>query len=456
MSPNPRGPSAARAALLFTRGGAALLVMSSAACGTDGALPGEPPPNRSHGSSLSGEPGPEGSNPGLFRAGTRPDAPARWSLEPLVTRLASDEFDGRKPGTAGHAKARDSIVSELRRCGIPPALPQGYEQSLAPHVGANLIGRIDGTHPTLRDRFILLSAHFDHLGHCDGDICNGAGDNAAGVAAVLAVGCALAKSPPARSVLVVAWDAEEPPTFLTDAMGSEFYAAHPIVPLVRLDGVIVLDLVGLGMWPGAREHIILGTEFSPALADAAQAAIEATASRTELRAFRGGLHLIEETPMGHRPLSDYDAFRDRRVPFAFVTDGMNRHYHEAHDEVGTLDLAKLEAEAELLTELAWRLANASSNPTYLAGGRDQRADALGVVQLLDAALAPRGLVETLGLAKSTRRALEGDRDRARRALATLDRGGVNDEAELESLRTSVQRVVCLASGMRSELICRLM
>src|SRR5690606_27031633 len=102
----------------------------------------------------------------------------------------------------------------------------------------------------LRDRPIVISAHYDHLGECNGAICNGAYDNAAAVSVILALACAYAAAPPPRTLLFAAWDAEEPPTFLSDEMGSEFFAANPTLPLEDIAVVLVLDLVGAELWPG--------------------------------------------------------------------------------------------------------------------------------------------------------------------------------------------------------------
>lgn len=423
---------------------AACLAVSIAGC-SEG--PAQVTPAREHA---------DGQGAGAAREGLGELAPpTRAELTRLVTRLASDEFDGRNEGTEGSAKARAFIIGELQRCGVKPAGSVGFEQPLAPHAGTNILGRIEGSAAHLRDRLVLLSAHYDHLGHCDGAICNGAGDNAAAVAQVIAVGCALAQRPPERSVLIAAWDAEEPPAFLTDSMGSEFFAAHPTVPLSSLDVAVVLDLVGLGLWPGATGHFIFGAEFSDGVGASLDAALATVPAQSGFAPGRGGLHLIEETPFGHRTWSDYEAFRKRSIPFLFASDGQNRFYHTPEDETSTLDLGKMELEARLLLDLVARLAGASTSPTYKPDGTSPLADALVTTRTLEAALATGGIVETLRLSGATRAKLQRDLDTSRVVLSTLQRGGTSTSGDVATLRSAVQRVMCLASGAYSEMQCRM-
>src|SRR5690606_16053853 len=117
------------------------------------------------------------------------------------------------------------------------------------------------------------------------------------------------------SVLVALWDAEEPPTFLTDAMGSAFFVQNPTIPLDQIDVAITLDLVGAGLWPDYAGHFVIGAETSLAVADA----VDSVMAPEGLKVFRGGLHLIEQTPFGLQPWSDYDAFRAAEVPVLFLS-----------------------------------------------------------------------------------------------------------------------------------------
>jgi len=99
----------------------------------------------------------------------------------------------------------------------------------------NIAGYIKGSDPVLKDEYVLLTAHYDHVGvgkqggqpfTAEDSIFNGARDNAFGTVALLTAAEALAKNPPKRSILIVALTAEE-----VGLLGSRYYAAHPLLPL---------------------------------------------------------------------------------------------------------------------------------------------------------------------------------------------------------------------------------
>ncbi len=109
-------------------------------------------------------------------------------------------------------------------------------------VGRNVIGLIEGSDPKLKDEVIILGAHIDHLGRC-WTLMPGANDNATSVAVMLGTAEALAKCAvkPKRSVLFIGFGAEE-----QAVAGSEYYVAHPVVPLDRTVAMINLEAAGSG------------------------------------------------------------------------------------------------------------------------------------------------------------------------------------------------------------------
>jgi Zn-dependent M28 family amino/carboxypeptidase len=369
----------------------------------------------------------------------------------MVTQLAGDSMDGRKPGTPGGVAARAYVISQLQACGVKPSGTSGFEQTLIAHTGANVLGIIEGTDPLLKDRVVILSAHYDHLGNCNGQICNGANDNAAGVSAIIGIGCALVAAPPKRSVLIASWDAEEPPTFLSAAMGSEYYATNPVVPLAKIDAAIVLDLVGSNLWPAYQGSFFLGGETSDAIASAVDAAFITTAGT--LKAYRGALTLAEETVQGHQPWSDYDAFRNRNIPVLFLSDGQNRKYHTVNDDVASLDLPKLALEARLLLEIVWTLANAAQSPVFKPGAVNHLVDADTVVPVLEAALSTGGMISSLSLSPATRTQIEADLFAVKAVQTKLVGGMTATTQDVTTLRRAVQRVMCHSGGKQSEVIC---
>src|SRR6185312_13148350 len=123
-------------------------------------------------------------------------------------------------------------------------------------VSANIIGKITGSDPALRNEFVVYSAHLDHLGICPavaGDnVCHGALDNASGVATLLEIARAYAtlSRAPRRSVLFLFVTAEE----IGDMEGSDYFAHYPTVPKQRIVADINIDIA-----PGRNQEIICRT-----------------------------------------------------------------------------------------------------------------------------------------------------------------------------------------------------
>ena len=378
---------------------------------------------------------------------------AEAELTRRITTLASDDMNGRDEGTPGGAKARAFIIDEMKGCGIQPAVSGSYEQPITTGQGTNVLGVITGSDPELAARHVVVSAHYDHLGACGGQICNGANDNAAGVAIALAIGCAIAEHPAPRSVLVATWDAEEPPTFLSASMGSQFYVANPVVPLEQIDAVAVMDLVGADLWPGYGGHFLMGSELSPEV----RAALEHAALPAGLMAIAGGLHLAEEQPLGlgRQPWSDYDAFRNLGKPILFLSNGQNKSYHTPSDEVAAINAPKVALEAQYLAAIVGNLAYAADTPTFDPAGADYERDAALLAEVLSAALAPGGLIDALQMSAQTRTKLEGDLADAQVIGAKVASGEAATEAEVRRLRDGAQRVMCLAGSTYDESTCDL-
>jgi Zn-dependent M28 family amino/carboxypeptidase len=130
-----------------------------------------------------------------------------------------------------------------------------FDNDLHKHMSKNVIGVLPGK--TAPDETVLFSAHWDHLGRCapapDGDnICNGAVDNASGVAALVALAEANVKAGPARRSLVfIALTGEE-----SGLLGSEYYGANPVYPLAKTVGGVNMD--ALSFAGPARNMIVVG------------------------------------------------------------------------------------------------------------------------------------------------------------------------------------------------------
>lgn len=194
-----------------------------------------------------------------------PAAEALKTIDEAVLRkhedfLASDELEGRAAGFPGNEKAVAYLVKEAMSYGLEPAGTDGYLQEFEfPARGStrkakNVVAVLTGTDPKLKDEFVAIGGHLDHVGRkgqevggqADGpkgadEIWNGADDNGSGTSAVLAVARAFAqgKARPRRSILFCWWNAEE-----AGLWGSRRWAEKPTRPLAKVVYYLNLDMVG--------------------------------------------------------------------------------------------------------------------------------------------------------------------------------------------------------------------
>src|SRR5207244_1358176 len=122
---------------------------------------------------------------------------------------------------------------------------------------SNVVGKVEGSDPALKNEYVIFSAHWDHLGRdpkLQGDqIYNGAIDNASGVATLLEIAEAFTKlaTPPKRSILFLAVTAEE-----KGLLGSKYYATNPLYPLNKTLANINID--GVNQWGRTKDISIIG------------------------------------------------------------------------------------------------------------------------------------------------------------------------------------------------------
>jgi len=288
----------------------------------------------------------------------------------LVEALCSDECAGRAPGTEGGRRARRYVIEALRDAGLDP-----FEQEVPGCRGANVLATIEGD----IDRWVLVAAHYDHLGTQGGAIYRGADDNAAAVAILVEVARGLAADPAdGRGVIIAAFDAEEPPHFLTSSMGSEHFARHPIVPLESIDLMICMDLVGHALggahYPApVRDTVFaLGPERSPGTL------------RTLYDTTADGVHVRPADAEIIPPLSDYAAFWDRSRPFVLLTNGRSAVYHTPQDVPAGLAWDKMEATATWLERFTRATCARDEGPfAFRKGGNDDLSTLESLLALLE-------------------------------------------------------------------------
>lgn len=200
----------------------------------------------------------------------------------------------------------------------------------------NVVARLPGRDPKLREEHVLFSAHQDHDGvryTVDGDnIWNGADDNATTAVALLAIGRAMAAQPPRRSTLFVWHGAEE-----RGLMGSRWYVKHPTVPLKSIVAVLNGDMMGRN---DPKTAALLGAvpphRNSPEFVQMAHAANEAVSQFVIDSSWDDPAHRE-----GWYYRSDHLPYARAGIPALFFTTLLHADYHTPFDNPDRIDVAKL-------------------------------------------------------------------------------------------------------------------
>jgi len=215
------------------------------------------------------------------------------------------------------------------------------EVSGTPLLGRNIIGVLPGRDVRLRQEAVVVGAHYDHLGERAEQTLFGANDNAAGVGALLAVAGAFARlpTPAARTVVFVAFDAEE-----IGRLGSKYYVSHPTISLSQTVLMINFDMIGRNEPDGVY---VVGTRSSP----------ELDLLHEEMNRFVG-LKLVH--PASFRlGRSDHSSFYYAGVPIMYLFGGLDPDYNTPGDTADKLIPDKVERVARLAFLTAWATAERS-------------------------------------------------------------------------------------------------
>ena len=290
-------------------------------------------------------------------------SPVTYSQESLVDRLknhvfslADDSLQGRKAGSEFALKAADYIVEQWKEIGITPLVGKNYFMPFRNQYN-NLVGIIEGSHPVLKDEYIVVGAHYDHLGSKTGKngetvIYNGADDNASGTAAIIELGRKLKEMQPTlfRSVILIAFDAEE-----LGLYGSNEFANHPPVPIESVILMLSVDMVGWHQTSGYLkysgsgtikngEQLILNSNLIPD-------GLHVKTQKFEKSVFTG---------------TDTYGFARKGVPTLAVTTGLKSPYHKPED---VADLIDYDGMALITEHLANLVQSVSTDENYRSSGK---------------------------------------------------------------------------------------
>jgi hypothetical protein len=187
-------------------------------------------------------------------------------LNEWVSFLSSDQMMGRRNGSPQTKLAAEWIARKFGEMGLIPLISSGgfiqdytFTSRQTDVNERNIIGLIKGSDPALQNEYIVLSAHFDHIGIKRGSvpdsIYNGADDNAAGTATLIGIAKAIKESglKPGRSIIFAAFSGEE-----SGMRGSRYFVANSPVPLKNIYADLNFEMTGHSEYLGKNRYYMTG------------------------------------------------------------------------------------------------------------------------------------------------------------------------------------------------------
>ena len=243
--------------------------------------------------------------------------------------ISSDGFEGRKLGSVGGLKASEYIYTQLKSSGVLPFEGKfkhafSFNKFNTVIQGNNVIGEIKGTH--YPNQYIVLTAHYDHLGKKNNRIYNGADDNASGTSALLIIAKMLAESPLQHSILVLFTDGEE-----SNLKGAKAFSKEK----QKLFDDIKLN-INLDMLSGAKQTRKL--RYISRRLDSLLTPSELNTFKTKqfkkfqlVKGFKSAHRNVLNKRVNWDMASDHWVFHQQGIPFVYYGVGTHHNYHKSSD-----------------------------------------------------------------------------------------------------------------------------
>lgn len=239
---------------------------------------------------------------------------------------------------------------------------------------SNVLGVIEGSDPVLKDEYVVIGGHYDHVGaDGEGKVWNGADDNASGTAAVIEIAEAVSAMAvkPKRSILLAAWGAEE-----VGLVGSRAFAQNPPVPREKIAAYINLDMISRND-PGTIGVLAASDDLK-----------EWTNAAAAAHGFD-----VDEMATFFIMASDSGSLVSLDVPVVGFFSGMHGDYHRDTDDPDTIDAHKAARVARTALDVALKAADSDARPDFvkpkfggLFGGKSSQSETkrrLGIFPELD-------------------------------------------------------------------------
>ena len=290
------------------------------------------------------------------------------SPQMLAALFAGEKFSGAN--IFDRAAAKDELEAFDLRPEKRIDVSVGVERSTV--YTQNVVGILEGSDPVLKNEYVAVGAHYDHVGmnpFAPGPdkIWNGADDDGSGTVAVMSIAKALAEGAqkPKRSILFI-WHAGEE----KGLWGSEYFADNPTVPINSIVTQLNIDMIGRYQNPGDENHpqnknlpkqgevfTIGASMMSTELGQIAD-----TVNRSFLNLGFNTKYDGPDHPEQFFYRSDHFNYAKKGIPIIFFMDGSHQEYHQPGDHVDKINFDSMEKTTKTIFAIGWELANRANRP----------------------------------------------------------------------------------------------
>lgn len=296
---------------------------------------------------------------------TQPSAPPVPNVV-MSMKMAKVLFEGEKVDAVALANGSDVAPFELTPKNITVTIAVKSEHPMT----QNVVAVWEGGDPVLKNEYVAVGAHYDHVGICapgtPDPICNGADDDGSGTTALLGMAEAIshAKQKPKRSVLFVWHCGEE-----KGLWGSRYFTDYPTIPLDKIVTQLNIDMIGRSKKDGdtdQRNKELTGPNAIYVIGSTMMSTELGKLSQDVNKSF---LNLTYDTkyddpadPNRFFFRSDHYNYARKGIPIIFFFDGVHEDYHRPGDEPQKIDYDKMEKVARTVYMTLWAVANLPTRP----------------------------------------------------------------------------------------------
>ncbi len=274
----------------------------------------------------------------------------------IISKSVAKDIFGKKFKKVVKLKKKIDKKGKPKHLAFSSKIELNQEKKVRELLGENVVGIIEGTDPKLKEEYVFITAHYDHLGMRAGKVFNGADDNGSGTSSLLQIAQAFSEAKkkgwgPRRSVVVMLVSGEE-----KGLLGSKYYVEHPMIPLQQTVVDINVDMVGRvddRYKDDANYVYVIGSNrLSTELHHIGESANKQfTKMKLDYK------YNAESDPNRYYYRSDHYNFAEKGIPSVFYFNGTHADYHKATDTVDKINFEAMALRAKLVFHTAWEIAN---------------------------------------------------------------------------------------------------